>query len=690
MDKVIELPELRQALARYTMQDGLMYDLARQQEVYISTDISLVHSFAYIITNEFGVAGRYLLDFNLEDEEDSDDMSDSIQYDESSFVNMISLAWIANNADALLDLNIYPVGYDKTLVDITSRLLIFSASDISSITAFDSKLRSYYQDIDPDILTIERKVEDLAPMLIYVSDIRTYTEQQTVVSQLEEYNCRSAVIFSVPATAEERKEEYASFMREQYAGIVKDDDIVIIDSEYPGLPRAALEATSPYYSQVKQLYEFFRNIKETYLVIDSRDLGTLGQHVFGVLALAFVNDGKRPIFCSVGMDRAFIARLGAMLRFDGFPAADRLQAINHLPREGWLAVVNSEFWTRVARVTKFSADCTLNAVPANEFVPLIVKNNKYDFNVVLNPYESQYISTVHSGGYIPKVTTYDHHSLDLWETFTDDGGAIHRRYEPVSLDQFIKDVWGVSPILDMTIQSDDISKQEIFAYDDIVYLMLRLLEQTFEYNYVTTMDKLIVFKDMLSDRPGLESFFVGLLDIKYGCEATIIQHGVCNTILPPMPITGDVVPIQVLYDYRTPEFLRMLQTAYKSVNRKPESLKTPKLIPFTPRQTEMLLFSVSEDPYKPCSNRWATTGAQYASQSDMRMVSSHAIFMRSRWTPSVMTEFTPYGFRLLTSRSAPVTLVGLPTETAAEGINVRRKSKVFWEAFKHYPRQKGV
>lgn len=689
MDKIIGLAELRQALARYAMQDGLMYDLARQQEIYISTDITLVHSFAYIITREFGVAGRYLLDFSLDDEE-TDEFEDSIPFDESSFVNMISLAWISNNAFALIDLNIYPLGYDKTLVDITSRLLIFSAADISSITTFDAKLRAYYQDIDPDILTIERSVEDLAPMLIYVSDIKTYTDQQIIVSQLEEYNCRSAVIFSVPATAEERKEEYASFMRDQYAGIVAEDDIVIIDSEYPGLPRAALDAPSPYYSQVKQLYEFFRSIPQTYLVIDSRDLGSLGQHVFGALALAFVNDGKRPIFCSVGMDRAFISSLGSMIRFDGFPAADRLQAINHLPREGWLAVVNSEFWTRIARITKFSADCTLNAVPANEFVPLIIKNTKYDFNIVINPYESHYISTVHSGGYVPRVTTADHHSLDLWETFMDADGKICRRYEPISLDSFIKDVWGVSPTLDITASNNDISKNGIFAYDDIVYLMLRLLEQTFEYNYVTTMDKLIVFKDMLSDKTGLEALYVGLLDIKYGCEGTVIQHGVCNTILPSMPITGDVVPIQVLYDYHTPEFRRMLQTAYKSVNKRPESLKIPKLLPFTPRQTEMLLFSVSEDPYKPCSNRWATTGAQHASQSDMRIVSNHAIFMRKAWTPSVMQEFTPYGFRLLTSRSAPVTLVGLPTESAAEGVNARRKSKVFWEAFKHYPRQKGV
>ncbi len=680
--------QLETALAKYDVieQQDIFMKRSTGELVYIDYH-DIIPTFLFVLVQEFGLHSRYYIDLGEEDdsEVDVDDEDLASQDSSTSLLSFIPIEVLEKMADQFEEYNVYFDVNAHAIASVTSRLLILSSDHFSKKETFDTTIRTIYNTIEPGSADAYTSIAEISPAYIYVKDLSTFTEHHELVQIAYGYGCTSNILFSLPPLKEEESAMTIDRILEEYSSVITEDNYYILGDDDPAIQPLLSKATVVSFNQIKTLYQRLCDTPEEYIILNSDCTSPI---LVMVSVLAFINAGKKPIFIYNTRNYDFIRIYLRILYRKDFPLMEQIDAISQIPGVGETGVEFINNWLRVFQIESQKPVLSYKVLDAKVVASFIQELQQFDAKQTVNRFTPYYEILLASGIRPTDIHSYDQTEVNYFQVVnTNDGPA--KRWSLVSLDTFIADTWGVYPKLPLGAKSNS---EDMNRWEDIAYSILRVLEQIIEnYKEIHHVGDLIILHEDYSEsgeklEEGRTFIGFGKLDISY--TGKVIQYGIVNQVISDVHTGDNILPLQILYDYKTRPFLLQVVDSFKAAKLPLPKLKTSPIVPLTSRQTDMLIYSCLGDQYHPNPFLWALMPTNNASVTDYMFIDSHATFLRKQWFSHVTEQFTSYGFRLLPCRAAPLTIFGTPNYSN-KNLASNSRVNVFWEVFKHLPRKKG-
>ena len=666
-----------------------LFSLDRGEEIYINYK-DFVPVILYILVKDFGYAASYSIDVHdmMFSAEASGDMDDDTPLEAGQDVLLsayINYSMMLQLESQLNEYNVYlGEGYAQ-ISDITSRLILLKKGDFVSKTSIDEKIRGIYESMLPESTRHMETLSDISPAYIYVEDFTSYTEHHQLVQYIYQINLTSNLLFSMMATQEERQVLTVDNILSSYTMLKEDNYWTLTDENAEW--SAISGAQEPTFNQVKRFYTLLCERPEEYIIVYSLNVGRSAMMCF---ALAFMNASKKPIFLSQSVDFEFCEVLKTVIYCERFTLVDKLREFRRLPMVGDFGLELNGDWLRVVQLTSQQPNLKFKVVKASDFVSLIQKSVDYERKRLTSRYASYFEILLSAGDRSSRFQVFDQGDINYFQVVTSKDGTSVSRWEVLNLEDIMNIFWDTRPEIPV---GATVNSEEMNHWDDLAYCIVRLLEQLVEkYETIHTVGDLMILREVYTedgvyvrDENRVYAGF-GSLDLKY--TANVVQYGLASNVLQNVPVGPNVLPLQLLYDYRSIPFLTKIANAYQAAKVPVSSLKVPPIPKIKDRYVDMLIYSTLGDEYRPSVFSWALMPRKNASVADYLYVDAHAYVMRTRWYEHAIEHMTSYGFRLLTARSAPITIWGTPNYENRGG-NGYTRINVFWEVFKHLPKKKG-
>ncbi len=673
------------------------YDVIEQQDIFMKRSTGeliyidyhdIIPAFLYVLVQEFGVRARYYIDLSesssdLELDTDEDDLASDDE--SSSLLSYIPVEVLEKMEEQLETFNVYFNVNAHAIAGITSRLLILSTKEFSKKETFDTTIRDIYNAISPGSADAYNSIAEISPAYIYVKDLTTFTEHHQLVQIAYDYGCTSNILFSLPPLKEEESAMTLDRILSEYSSVLTDSNYYILGDDDVDLQPFLNKTNVISFNQIKALYHKLCSINQEYVILNTDCSSPI---LVVVSVLAFINGGKKPIFIYNTRNYDFIRVYLKILYRKDFPLMDRIDAISQIPSVGDFGVEFINNWLRVFQIESQKPKLTYRVIDADALASFIQETQQFQAKQTVNRFTPYYEILLASSIRPKDIHTCDQSDVNYYQIVDTPSGPA-RRWSLISIDEFIANTWGVYPKLPLGAK---MNSEDMNRWEDIAYSIVRLLEQILEnYSTIHHIGDLIILREEYSESGtkldnGRTYIGFGQLDISY--TGKVIQYGIVNQVISDVHTGESILPLQILYDYKTRPFLLQVVDSFKAAKLPLPKMKTSSIVPLTSRQTDMIIYSCLGDKYHPNPFLWALMPTNNASTSDYMYIDSHAAFLRGHWFKQVAEQFTSYGFRLLPCRAAPLTIFGTPNYPN-KNLASNSRVNVFWEVFKHLPRKKG-
>lgn len=664
-----------------------LFSLERGEEIYINYK-DFIPVILYILVKDFGYAASYFLDVHemmsvVESAGEDEAQVDAGQ--EELLSAYITYDMVLQLESQLNEYNVYLGEGHTQISDITSRLILLKKEDFASKASIDERIRSIYESMLPESTRHMETLADISPAYIYAENLESYTEHHQLVQYIYQINLTSNLLFNMTATREERQVLTVENVLASYT-MLKDGNYWILAKGDPEWVVLNGQQSSTF-NQVKKFYTMLCEHSEEYVIVYSLDISP---QTMICLALAFMNASKKPIFLSQSNDIQFCEVLKSIIYCERFTLIDKLREFKRLPVVGDFGLESNDSWLRVVQLTSQQPNLKFKVIKASDFVSLIQKSTDYDRKSLTSRYASYFEILLSPGDRSSRFQIFDQGDLNYFQVVTSKDGTPVSRWELLNLEDLMSVFWDIHPDIPVGATSNS---EEMNHWDDLAYCIIRLLEQLIEkYEMIHTAEDLMILREVYTedgvyvrDENRVYAGF-GSMDLKY--TGNIIQYGLANNVLRDVQLDACILPLQLLYDYKSPSFLARIANSYKAAGVPIPKLRIPPIPKIGERYVDMLIYSVLGNEYRPSFFSWALMPRKNASVPDYLFVDAHAYIMRTRWYSHAIEHMTSYGFRLLTARSAPITIWGTPNYENRGG-NGSTRINVFWEVFKHLPKKKG-